>query len=92
MSDAVHVLDVIAGYDHNDAQATREAAKYILHGGYKQFLIRNGLKGKRIGIIKNLFLQKDSVQAQAFEAHLITIRSISSENLNDQTQLNITND
>ncbi|KAL3730862.1 hypothetical protein ACJRO7_027825 [Eucalyptus globulus] len=35
VSDAVYVLDAIVGYDHNDAEATREASKYIPRGGYK---------------------------------------------------------
>lgn len=76
VADAVHVLDAIVGYDHNDARATREAANYIPHGGYKHFLIRSGLKGKRIGVIRNPFLEIGSLQAQVFEAHFVTMRFI----------------
>ncbi|GFS29617.1 amidase family protein [Actinidia rufa] len=50
VADAVHVLDAIVGFDYNDAEATREAAKYIPRGGYTQFLKVDALKGKRIGI------------------------------------------
>ncbi|KAE8767497.1 putative amidase [Hordeum vulgare] len=32
VSDAVHVLDFIVGYDEHDAAATRAASKYIPHG------------------------------------------------------------
>uniref|UniRef100_A0A453A9Z0 Amidase domain-containing protein n=1 Tax=Aegilops tauschii subsp. strangulata TaxID=200361 RepID=A0A453A9Z0_AEGTS len=38
VSDAVHVLDAIVGYDKLDAAATRTASKYIPRGGYLQFL------------------------------------------------------
>ncbi|RVW38602.1 putative amidase C869.01 [Vitis vinifera] len=54
VSDAVEVLDVIVGFDYRD-EATRTASKYIPQGGYKQFLNANGLKGKRLGIVRNPF-------------------------------------
>lgn len=54
VADSVHVLDVIVGIDHND-NATIETSKYIPKGGYAQFLKRDGLKGKRIGIVRNPF-------------------------------------
>ncbi|KAF5961924.1 hypothetical protein HYC85_003133 [Camellia sinensis] len=47
VSDSVYVLDAIVGFDPHDAVATRKASKYILHGGYVQFLKANGLRGKR---------------------------------------------
>ncbi|KAL0692854.1 hypothetical protein Bca4012_060034 [Brassica carinata] len=50
VSDSVHVLDAIVGYDPLD-EATKTASKYIPKGGYKQFLRANGLKGKRLGIV-----------------------------------------
>ncbi|KAK3421057.1 hypothetical protein EUGRSUZ_G01762 [Eucalyptus grandis] len=55
VSDIVYVHDAIVGYDHNDAEATREASKYIPHGGYKKFLKAHGLYGKRLGIVRNPF-------------------------------------
>lgn len=55
VSDAVAVLEVIVGFDPYDANATNKASKYIPTGGYKQFLKHDGLKGKRLGIFKNLF-------------------------------------
>ncbi|XBI97739.1 hypothetical protein VPH35_018060 [Triticum aestivum] len=57
VSDAVHVLDAIVGYDKLDAAATRAASKYIPHGGYLQFLKKDGLRGKRIGVPNVLFQQ-----------------------------------
>jgi amidase len=76
VSDAVYVLDVIAGFDPQDYEATKEAAKYIPVGGYKQFLNPDGLNGKRLGVVRNLFsssLNKSSV-IQAFERYLNTMR------------------
>lgn len=75
VSDAVHVLDAIVGYDYND-QATREASKYILSGGYEQFLQAYGLKGKRLGIVRDPFFTSGSgsLQLQAFEKHFQTLR------------------
>ncbi|KAF8410439.1 hypothetical protein HHK36_002968 [Tetracentron sinense] len=54
VSDAVYVLDAIVGFDRRDA-ATRKASKFIPNGGYKQFLKADGLKGKRLGIVRNPF-------------------------------------
>ncbi|PIN24858.1 Amidase [Handroanthus impetiginosus] len=75
VSDAVHVLDAIVGYDYNDPQATKSASKYIPHGGYSQFLKPNGLKGKRLGIVRNpFFVFSDRHVKQTFERHLLTLR------------------
>ncbi|KAL6211930.1 hypothetical protein ACLB2K_017153 [Fragaria x ananassa] len=75
VTDAVYVLDVIVGYDYKD-QATKEALKYIPRGGYKQFLGACGLKGKRLGIVRNPFFTSGSgsLQIQAFEQHFQTLR------------------
>ncbi|KAJ0076747.1 hypothetical protein Patl1_36088 [Pistacia atlantica] len=75
VADAVHVLDAIAGFDYNDP-ATKEASKYIPYGGYKQFLKPYGLKGKRLGIVRNPFFyfDKGSPLTQAFEYHLQILR------------------
>ncbi|RVW38603.1 putative amidase C869.01 [Vitis vinifera] len=75
VSDAVEVLDVIVGFDYRD-EATRTASKYIPQGGYKQFLNANGLKGKRLGIVRNPFYMfgNGSVLPQVFEHHFHTLR------------------
>ncbi|RVW96602.1 putative amidase C869.01 [Vitis vinifera] len=75
VSDAVEVLDVIVGFDKRD-KATRTASKYIPRGGYKQFLNANGLKGKRLGIVRNppYMFENVSVQPQVFEHHFHTLR------------------
>lgn len=75
VADAVYVLDAIAGFDHNDP-ATSAASKYIPHGGYKQFIKPHGLKGKRLGVVRNPFFNilKGSPLAQVFDHHLHTLR------------------
>ncbi|EFJ26936.1 hypothetical protein SELMODRAFT_172412 [Selaginella moellendorffii] len=56
VADAVAVLDAIAGADPRDRQ-TLFISKYIPRGGYKQFLRRDGLRGKRLGIAPVPFFQ-----------------------------------
>ncbi|KAJ6765941.1 hypothetical protein OIU79_022003 [Salix purpurea] len=75
VSDAVYVLDAIAGFDSNDA-ATGEAAKYIPNGGYRQFLNPLGLKGKRLGIVRDPFYNfgNESHLHRTFEHHFQTLR------------------
>ncbi|XP_041010149.1 probable amidase At4g34880 [Juglans microcarpa x Juglans regia] len=75
VSDAVYVLDAIAGFDYYDA-ATRDASKYIPRGGYNQFLKACGLKGKRLGIVRNPFFisGSGSGQVKAFENRFQTLR------------------
>ncbi|KAL0334615.1 UNVERIFIED_CONTAM: putative amidase [Sesamum radiatum] len=76
VSDAVYVLDSIIGFDPRDSEATKAAAKLIPLGGYTQFLNEDGLKGKRLGVIKYPFvaLSKISVSSPVFEGHLQTLR------------------
>ncbi|KAH7851123.1 hypothetical protein Vadar_007597 [Vaccinium darrowii] len=76
VSDAVQVLDAIVGFDPRDFEATKEAAKFIPAGGYKQFLNLDGLKGKRLGVVRNPFLAllNKSTGASTFENHLYTLR------------------
>ncbi|KAJ0076980.1 hypothetical protein Patl1_36074 [Pistacia atlantica] len=75
VADAVYVLDAIVGFDPND-KATVEASKYIPHGGYKQFLKPDGLKEKRLGILRNSFfnLANKSEVTEAFEHHIQILR------------------
>ncbi|KAG8368135.1 hypothetical protein BUALT_Bualt15G0013600 [Buddleja alternifolia] len=75
VSDAVHVLDAIVGFDYNDARATRVASQYIPYGGYTQFLKVNGLKGKRLGIVRDPFFTfYDETVKQTFDLHFRTLR------------------
>ncbi|KAI5388064.1 hypothetical protein KIW84_073957 [Lathyrus oleraceus] len=76
VSDAVHVLDVIVGFDPRDYEATKSAEKFIPSGGYKQFLNKQGLKGKKIGVLRNPFLipYKGSKVISIFEDLLNDLR------------------
>ncbi|XP_068646845.1 probable amidase At4g34880 [Aristolochia californica] len=76
VSDAVYVLDAIVGFDPRDAEATGKAAKFIPQGGYKQFLKVDGLKGKRLGILKNFFQSNDPVRKRSFDNHFRTLRKL----------------
>ncbi|KAF7810801.1 putative amidase [Senna tora] len=75
VSDAVYVLDVIAGIDYNDPTTTTWS-KYIPQGGFKQYLKPYGLKGKRLGIVRNPFfdLLNDSNITLDFENHFQILR------------------
>ncbi|KAK3124999.1 hypothetical protein QOZ80_7BG0598530 [Eleusine coracana subsp. coracana] len=73
VSDAVHVLDTIVGYDALDAKATRAASKYIPRGGYRQFLKIDGLRGKRIGVDNVLFHSIGARDLNVYNEHLHTM-------------------
>ncbi|KAF0930426.1 hypothetical protein E2562_032767 [Oryza meyeriana var. granulata] len=75
VSDAVHVLEAIVGYDPRDAEATRLASQYIPEGGYRQFLNIDGLRGKRLGILRKDFFRfpSGSIQQKVFDDHFNTI-------------------
>ncbi|KAH9657393.1 putative amidase [Citrus sinensis] len=91
VSDAVYLLDVIVGFDSRDYEATSEAAKYIPVGGYKQFLNENGLKGKRLGVVRNLFSNalNGSTVITAFENHLNTLRQSGATIVDDLEMANV---
>ena len=72
----MHVLDMIVGYDEHDAAATRAASKYIPHGGYTQFLKKDGLRGKRIGVPNGFFQRYGRTQLNVYKQHLATMRFV----------------
>ncbi|VAH24656.1 unnamed protein product [Triticum turgidum subsp. durum] len=75
VTDAVLVLDAIVGYDALDAAATSTASKYIPDGGYTQFLKKDGLNGKRIGIPNGFFSYANgTVQHTVYQQHIDTMR------------------
>ncbi|KAI3870738.1 hypothetical protein MKX03_024092 [Papaver bracteatum] len=65
------VLNSIVGFDPNDAVATSTGAKFIPKDGYSQFLKKDGLRGKRLGIVRILF---GGPLLQLFEGHIETLR------------------
>ncbi|KAI3919818.1 hypothetical protein MKW98_001074 [Papaver atlanticum] len=71
VSDAVYVLNSIVGFDPNDAVATSSAAKFIPKDGYSHYLKKDGLRGKRLGIVRIFF---DGPLLQLFEGHIETLR------------------
>ncbi|GMH13541.1 hypothetical protein Nepgr_015382 [Nepenthes gracilis] len=76
VSDAVFVLDAIVGFDPRDGEATKRSSGLIPDGGYKQFLNADGLRGKRLGVVRHPFVTAlhGSIVAQAFEHHLHALR------------------
>ncbi|CAK9315974.1 unnamed protein product [Citrullus colocynthis] len=77
VSDAVYVLEAIVGFDPMDCEATEEASQFIPSGGYKQFLRKDGLKGKRLGIVRHPFVDlypNDSIAIPTFDQHLNLLR------------------
>uniref|UniRef100_A0A0A9GXD7 Amidase domain-containing protein n=1 Tax=Arundo donax TaxID=35708 RepID=A0A0A9GXD7_ARUDO len=76
VSDAVHVLDAIVGYDPRDADATRMALQYIPEGGYMQFLNIDRIIGKILGILRKDFFRfpLGSVQEKVFSQHFDIMR------------------
>lgn len=78
VSDAAYVLDAIVGFDPRDSEATRAASKFVPLGGYTQFLNGDGLKGKRLGLLKNHLLELSNISSRSlvFEDHLQTLRYV----------------
>ena len=52
VEDATNVLEVIAGYDSSDPITKHSEGK--IPANYKQFLIKEGLQGARIGVLREL--------------------------------------
>jgi Asp-tRNA(Asn)/Glu-tRNA(Gln) amidotransferase A subunit family amidase len=57
VEDAVKVLDIIAGYDINDSSTAWSKGK--IPKSYTKYLNKDGLKRKRIGVLKSFFGNKD---------------------------------
>ncbi|PKU69016.1 probable amidase At4g34880 [Dendrobium catenatum] len=77
VEDAVAVLDAIVGFDRYDPESTAAAAaRFIPAGGYRRFLKVEGLKGKRIGILRRGFFDYSSgaVENSTFEAYFRILR------------------
>ncbi|KAK7247025.1 hypothetical protein RIF29_41901 [Crotalaria pallida] len=75
VSDAAYVLETIAGLDFDD-KATIEASKYVPKGGYAQFLKKDGLRGKRLGVLRSLFYDFGNATylREIYEQRLNTLR------------------
>lgn len=74
VSDAAYVLETIAGIDTLD-KATIAASKYIPKGGYAQFLKKDGLKGKRLGVVRQFYeFGNGTLLDETFKLRLKTLR------------------
>lgn len=74
VSDAAYVLEAIAGKDIRD-KATIEASKFVPKGGYAQFLRIDGLRGKRVGIVRSFYnFVNGTIQQKTYEQHLKILR------------------
>ena len=58
VEDAVAVLDVIAGYDRKDDE-TAWCVDKLQQGSYAEYLKKDGIRGKRIGVLESFFGKKD---------------------------------
>lgn len=77
------MLEAIVGFDPMDYEVTKEASQFIPSGGYKQFLRIDGLKGKRLGIVRHPFsdlYSNNSMAIPTFEQHLNLLRYICKNN------------
>ncbi|KAL3675210.1 hypothetical protein R1sor_025158 [Riccia sorocarpa] len=85
VADAVEVLDVIVGFDPRDS-ATSAGKQWIPSGGYKQFLKSDGLRGKRLGVLRSPFYDvSNSDEAPTLEKHLNLMRDLGAFILNNVT-------
>lgn len=60
-----------------DSEATKVASEFIPSGGYKQFLRKDGLRGKRLGIVRHPFSDlypNGSKAIPIFEHHVNLLR------------------
>ncbi|KAK8935141.1 Fatty acid amide hydrolase [Platanthera zijinensis] len=76
VADAVAVLEAMVGYDKRDSEATAAAAAFVPEGGYMQFLKEDGLKGKRVGILRKGFFNfvQGSLEKKTLEQHFHVMR------------------
>ncbi|KFY05125.1 hypothetical protein V491_09199 [Pseudogymnoascus sp. VKM F-3775] len=78
VTDAAHVLNIIAGKDPNDSYTN--AQPFSQPPDYTKVLKKNSLRGKRIGIPRNAFLPSgdaglDAPILAAFEAAIVELKS-----------------
>jgi amidase len=72
VADAAALLTALAGTDAQDP-ATREADQHLQD--YSRFLDLNGLKGKRLGIVRSQFTGQSDLVAKVVEAELTVLKT-----------------
>src|SRR6185312_16657572 len=65
VSDLAHLLDAMVGYDPEDPLTAAGVGKY--DGSYMRFLDRSGLKGARIGILRESIGTSSEPQSEDFK-------------------------
>jgi len=78
VEDATKVMEVMAGYDPNDPITKNSEGKIPLN--YTQFLVKDGLKGARIGVLRELSDDNpDPEIKKLFEQSLFDLNSLGAE-------------
>ena len=72
VTDAAVLLSVLAGSDPRDAVTAQAAAKAR---DYTQFLRRDGLKGKRLGVVRSQFGGRNELVSAVIEQSLAVLRA-----------------
>ena len=72
VADAAMLLTVLAATDARDAATKDASAKAV---DYTKFLDRNGLKGKRIGVVKNQFGGRNDLASAVVEKALEVLKA-----------------
>ena len=76
VEDATKVMDIISGYDAADPITAHSIGK-IPDGGYQQFLKKDGLKGARIGVLRELIDgQSDAEVKMLFEKAILDMKRL----------------
>lgn len=78
VEDATRVLEVMAGYDQNDPITKHSEGK--IPSNYRQFLVKEGLKGSRIGVLRELSEDNPDPEIKAlFEQAILDLKSLGAE-------------
>jgi len=78
VTDATRILEVIAGYDPNDPITIHSQRK--IPDNYQQFLVKDGLKGARIGILRELSEKNPNPEIKAlFEQAILDLKNLGAE-------------
>ncbi len=78
VEDATRVMEVMVGYDPEDQLTKKSQGK--TRQNYRQFLIKNGLEGSRIGVIRELSDNNIDPEVEAlFEQAILDLDSLGAE-------------
>ncbi len=80
VEDATKVLEVIAGYDAADPLTRYSEGRLPANSNYSQFLVKDGLKGARIGVLRELSdHEPDPEISRLFEQALMDMDTLGAE-------------